>query len=691
MGAKATHRKTLIVRRLLTYPVHGANYPMKKNLVRLCLGIIVLALSIFITESRSAAHENNQNNKSVGVHEDIQGELEVIAECEKDKSRTLYNLKTGGKTLALHFAKEPKQNLLTGMKVRVHGVRSGDDVAADSVVTQDLGGSSTPTNLQAAATTLSNTTGDHKVAVIMVNFQDLQTQPYTTAQAQDVAFNTTSNYYRENSYGQTSLSGDVFGWFTIPVSSTSCDTSAIATYAQQAATNAGANLSTYNHYVYAFPKTTACVFSGRSTVGGSPSQSWINTNSIALPVLGHELGHSFGLFHSRSMDCGTAVIGGTCTTDEYGDSFDNMGATEGAHFNSFQKERLGWLNSGGAPPLQTITASGTYWIDAYETSGSSVKGLKILKSTDPTTGNKTWYYLEHRTASGFDNYLSYYGVQNGVVVRTGAEGNGTDTYLLDMTPATMNWYDSGLAAGQSFSDSDAGVTITTVSADNTGAWVQVSVNSQPCTHANPSVSVSPGQSQWLTSGTTSTYAVTVSNNESGGCSTGNFNLQASVPAGWTGTYSTPSLSVAPGGSSSTYLYVTSSAGTSDGTYNVGATAVNASNSAYTGSSSAAYVIVSTLGVAESSSSSTYTRSQNAKVTATVRAGGSPVVGTVVSFIMTKSNGSVMSSTGATDSNGNAIFQYALNRKKDPTGTYQVRAQASSNGLSGSGNVAFMVK
>src|SRR5262249_52947917 len=143
-----------------------------------------------------------------------------------------------------------------------------------------------------------------------------------------------------------------------------------------------------------------------------------------------------------------------------------------------QKERLGWLNYGSSPPIQTVTTSGTYWIDAYETAGSAAKGLKVLKSTDPVTGNKTWYYLEHRTGTGFDSFLSNYGVQNGVAVHTGTEGNGTDVYLLDMSPATMNWYDAGLNPGQSFTDSTAGVTITTLSADNTGASVQVVINAQ---------------------------------------------------------------------------------------------------------------------------------------------------------------------------------------------------------------------
>jgi hypothetical protein len=314
--------------------------------------------------------------------------------------------------------------------------------------------------------------------------------------------------------------------------------------------------------------------------------------------------------------------------------------------------------------------------------------LKILKSTDLTTGMRTWYYLEHRTASGFDSYLANWGSQvNGVVVRTGSEASAQDTYLLDTTPATDSWMDSVLAPGQSFSDTAAGVTITTVSADSTGAWIQVSMNSQPCTHANPSAAVSPGQSQWLKSGTTFTYTVTITNNESGGCSTGNFNLQASAPAGWSVSYSASSLSIAPGGSASVSLYVTSPTGTPDGTYSVGANAVNGS---YSGSASAGYTIVSGLGVTASSGASTYTRTQKASVTSVVRAGGTGLSGASVTFTMTKPNGAVVTQNAVTGSNGSAVFVYTFNKRSDPLGTYQVKAVSSANGLTGQGTTSFLV-
>jgi hypothetical protein len=39
----------------------------------------------------------------------------------------------------------------------------------------------------------------------------------------------------------------------------------------------------------------------------------------------------------------------------------------------------------------------------------------------------------------------------------------------------------------------------------------------------------------------------------------------------------------------------------------------------------------------------------------------------------------------------AVFKYAFNRKKDPAGSYQVKGQASSGGVAGSGVVTFAVK
>src|SRR5205814_9533941 len=141
-------------------------------------------------------------------------------------------------------------------------------------------------------------------------------------------------------------------------------------------------------YVYAFPQNYACSFWGRSTVGGSPSEAWI-TGTFALGVTAHEFGHGMGLWHSHSIECNTTTLCSSSTMYEYGDTLDMMGAPpppQSAHFNAFQKERLGWLNSGASPPITTVLTEGTYTLEAYELAGSGPKALKILKSTDPATG-----------------------------------------------------------------------------------------------------------------------------------------------------------------------------------------------------------------------------------------------------------------------------------------------------------------
>jgi hypothetical protein len=93
-----------------------------------------------------------------------------------------------------------------------------------------------------------NTFGEQRVIVMLVNFQDT-TVPYSWSLAQDVTFNKTNNFFQENSYGQTWLTGDVYGWYTIPLSKSGCDYNQIASLADQAATAQGVNLGNYSRRV----------------------------------------------------------------------------------------------------------------------------------------------------------------------------------------------------------------------------------------------------------------------------------------------------------------------------------------------------------------------------------------------------------------------------------------------------------
>lgn len=391
------------------------------------------------------------------------------------------------------------------------------------------------------------------------------------------------------------------------------------------------------------------------------------------------------------MDCGPASIGGTCTTSEYGDTIDVMGAASSAHFNVFQKERLGWLNAGTGAPVQTVTSGGTYSIDGYASPGTNAKGLKILRSTDPVTGERSWYYIERRSAFGFDSYLaSNVNVSNGVLIHTGSDNSPQNIYLLDMTPETTSWFDPALAVGRRFTDPDSAITVTVLSVDNGGASIQVQMNEQPCNRANPSVAVTPGQSSWLSAGSAFDYQVTITNNNSGGCPGEEFGLAASLPGALSGSFSKASVTLANGASGGVVLSVASDVLSTDAVYGFNVSASNASSASYSASAAGTYVVVSGLGVAAAPGAPKYTRTQTATVTASVNAAGAPVAGATVTFTLKKPNGAIVTSSLITGANGTATFSYKFDKRRDPIGSWLVSVAANVKEYSGKASTSFTV-
>src|SRR5262245_59729953 len=226
----------------------------------------------------------------------LEGTLEIYYEDAPGVATLRHVLNTGTERVPLQFGQKVPP-LEYGSRVRARGTWRNGTLMLDA----DAGGAVTAlalapeSNLSANSLSLSSpfTFGVQSTLVILINFQDLATQPFSTAQAEAVTFGDVNNFYLETSYGQTSLSGKAVGWFTIPASSTSCSYNNWARLADDAAVAAGIDLTTYPRRVYAFPQTAACGFLGVGTIGGgsvaTPARAWIN-GTFSRQVVTHEMG-----------------------------------------------------------------------------------------------------------------------------------------------------------------------------------------------------------------------------------------------------------------------------------------------------------------------------------------------------------------------------------------------------------------
>ena len=620
------------------------------------------------------------------------GDLEVLHFDFPDPTANRYDyyLKTANGRLALNFATDPPTELPTGTKVRATGIRLDSSLAVYS-------GASL---LVTKATALPNTLGAQKTLVMLVNFSDEATQPFSAATAQGVVFTTTSNFDYEASYQQTWLTGAVAGWFTIASSYTTCDYSTIASQANQAATAAGINLSNYNRYVYAMAGN-ACSWWGLGTVGGNPSQAWVNSKyGFSLPVVGHEMGHNFGLYHSHSLDCGTVSYATSgCSTSEYGDGFDIMGSSSGngPHFNAFQKERLGWLNAGVSPPITLAGTTGTYTIEPVEVARDTTPRAIKIPQNDSCTTPQQWLYVESRQAMGTDAFVaSNANVTGGVLVHQATDGNANSSYLLDMTPATASWTDPALTAGLTYTDPVRGVVVAPQWVNATNSSVTVTIPGASCTHLAPTVTMTPTATQYSSAGSTVSYSVTVQNNDGCGCASSTFDVSGVVPSGWSSS-GARTAAVAPGASASASVLMTSSSSSTAGFYAVAAMADNSSAPTVEASASGTVALINALSVSTATDQAQYSlpkkRNQTSYVTikSTVTSGGTAVSGAAVSVQVTDPTGKATTLSSTTGSTGVASVSYPLSMRSSPTGTYGVKSTATVGGTSGSATTSFVVK
>jgi hypothetical protein len=457
--------------------------------------------------------ETLQAGKTVAVAvpatEHVEGKLAMahVDDFEKGTSDYVYEVRgDDGSVTGLKLPVAP-ETLQAGMRIRAHGSRATQDEQLDPSRIEILSLPATAGALsQAGTTSLAVTTKAatiHKVLVVAVKFTDTASDPATIASLQSLmisAPDAVSKFFNEASYGQHQLSVTIPAvWLRATIATpTSCNYSAISQAGDAAATAAGYPSANYEYKVYTFPRVSTCGWSGLGYVG-FPKLAYINgPTSFQTKVVAHEMGHNFGLLHAASLDCGARVVGGSCTASEYGDPFNTMGNATSMHYASAQKSLLGWIS---AAAVKTHTSgSATYTISPLESAGGSVYAVKIPAATKRT------YWIEYRQPLGFDAGLSAYPT-NGAQIRVSSPfetlcsgcSSNDDTELLDLTTGTTPFTDAALTVGNSYTDTDYGITINVLSATASALTVQVTGPGGSTTTSSTSLSSSANPVNWGTS------------------------------------------------------------------------------------------------------------------------------------------------------------------------------------------------
>ena len=624
------------------------------------------------------------------------------ADMKSHRSQVLMTV--GQQKLELHFAGAEPANLKSGDVVEATGVVTGEAMAVSSTV---IAPTTTSTSSTTSTPACSNT-GVQKTAVILATYVGGSIPTNVTPQSvYDIFFGTTGHsldgYWREASYGQTSASGDVFGWYTLPGSYSCTTTNQLSTDALAAASAAGANFQNYTRIFVVFPDfSPSCGFSGFSQVGcysvntpnGSVTAStsyivaaYLGTQDGGVSLVTHEGGHQLGLGHASTVSFGTeplGPVGSTGTLNEYGDWWSAMGTNQLSLYGAPHKsEILSWMVPG--TNYQAVQGSGTYMLQPLETNPPGLQALKVQRGT----GNNEWLWVEYRQPIGnYDSTLSNYPAFSegftGALIHFENATTGNHTRLLDFTRNDPNFYSPALAAGQTWTDPYTNLSLSVSSATSSGLTVSVNYGVAPCTHANPTLAVTPLNPS-IFPGNSASYAVSVTNNDAAGCASSTFNLGSTQPSGWPTSFSASAVTLSPGQSASATMSKTGPVGTPPGTYAVNASAANGSFVA-SGTANVTVMAPPSLSVSVSVSGASFTNHQTVSLTAVVLNGPTPAAGASVTFTLTKADGSKVTQTVAANSTGTAVWSYKIGQR-DPKGSYSAVAQATFSSQTATSNTA----
>ncbi|MBI3881143.1 MAG: PKD domain-containing protein [Verrucomicrobia bacterium] len=329
-------------------------------------------------------------------------------------------------------------------------------------------------------------TGERKILLIRVDFDDYTTDPFTDTEGTNVitALNTSFSNWScgRMTVALTGAGSDVTPVFRMPRSNASYngDDNALRTDARNAATTNGYVLTDYD--------LDAVCFGGGASGWGYGGLAYVGARGVWLHTTGqsstaniatHEFGHNFGLNHANFYNApfGTVIYPGG-SNDEYGNPWDTMGSASTANtYGASQKKYLGWITNGSDGNEWVGVSSGTttnrlYAHDEAPAIGV-LKGVRVTRDAS-LNNDKEYFWLEYRTSK------SSKPLDNGVVVNWAGSGNEKPE-LLDTTPgsdpsSTNDKDDSPLIIGRTFTDTNYNIHITPIGkGSGTPGWIDVVV------------------------------------------------------------------------------------------------------------------------------------------------------------------------------------------------------------------------
>jgi hypothetical protein len=524
--------------------------------------------------------------------------------------REVRKLKVGEQMIDLYAASGEIGGSKCNDRIAASGVRSGGVMVVESSTVEETAAGCSNQGAQKIAVILANFTGYPLPAAVTPEFLQgvLLGNAATNTANQSTPDRSVSDFWMQNSDGKTWVNNTGTGALAVVTVNIAnfnyCSDSGPMRAAAYAAADGAIDYNQFSRVVIVVPHNGTCSgTAGVASIGcwgsecpgdGACNISWtwwradqISLGSTATDRRGygtklstHEFGHNLGISHSGSRYHGAEVvqnIGVAGTRTEYNDVFSTMGNWNLGFYNApHSLNTLGWLTSSN---VQTVTGTGVYTIQGFETRPAGIKALKIARGTGTTNA---YFYLAYYPDRG--DYIGSLNtnVHNGALIHYNDSATpALKTDLLDFTPNPSSSTDFGnpvLPTGSTWTDpyKDVQIQVNSVDTTNNTMTVTVTYSPPPCTPANPTVtfltssgSTSPGGS--------ANYPVQVLNNDSISCAARNFDMAANLtsPEPTIGlSYANPVLNIAPGTAASTTLTATTTAATPLGTYVINATATS---------------------------------------------------------------------------------------------------------------------